>query len=125
MELQLPNWVMVVVTVLLQLLVVLDSGASSHMTPYKEYFSHFKTFSTPEKVHLGDGRTVGVGNIRLKMVFKVSCSKPATMYDVLYVPKLACNLFSVRAATKRGNHVKFVREKCWIRDFSGQLYGMG
>ena len=61
-------------------------------------------------MHLGDGRVVeavGVGNIRLKMVFKVSRSKPATMYDVLHVPKLACNLFSVRAATKRGNQIKF------------------
>ena len=85
-------------------------------------------FDKPEKVHLGDGRVVeavGVGNIRLKMVFRVSRSKPATMYDVLYVSKLACNLFSVRAATRRGNQIKFGQERCWIRDSSRQLHGMG
>ena len=107
---------------------LVDSGASSHMTPNKEYFTSYKVFDKPEKVHLGDGReveAVGAGNIRLEMKFRVSPSKAATMYDVLYVPKLACNLFSVRAATKRGNHVKFGQERCWIRDSSGQLYGMG
>ena len=85
-------------------------------------------FDKPEKVHLGDGRVaeaVGVGDIHLKVVFKVSYSKPATMYDVLYVLKLACNLFSVRAATKRGNQIKFSQERCWIRGCNGQLFGMG
>ena len=90
------------------------------MTPNKQYFASYKMFDKPEKVHLGDGRVVeavGVGNIRLKMVFRVSHSKPATtcMYDVLYVPNLACNLFSVRAATRRGNQIKFGQERCWIQ----------
>ena len=107
---------------------LVDSGASSHMTPNKVYFASYKAFDKPEKVHLGDGRVVeavGVGNVRLKMMFRVSLPKPATMHDVLYVPKLACNLFSVRAATKRGNQVRFGQQRCWIRDTSGQLYGMG
>ena len=76
------------------------------MTPNREYFASYKMFDKPEKVHLGDGRVVeavGVGNIRLKMLFKVSRSKPATMYDVLHVPKLACNLFSVQAAKTKSN----------------------
>ena len=62
---------------------LVDSRASSHMTPNKEYFASYRMFDKPEKVHLGDGRVVeavGVGNIRLKMVFKVSRCKPATMY---------------------------------------------
>ena len=32
------------------------------------------------------------------MMFKVSDSKKTVMYDVLHIPKLACNLFSVKAA---------------------------
>ena len=59
------------------------------------------------------------------MLFKVSKSKQAVMYDVLYVPKLACNLFSVGAAARKGNIIKFGCSKCWIRDRSGKLYGMG
>ena len=47
------------------------------------------------------------------------------MYGVLYVPKLTCNLFSVRAATAKGNTVNFGSDKCWIRDRQGCLRGMG
>ncbi len=46
-------------------------------------------------------------------------------YDVLHVPKLACNLFSVRAAAKKGNTVKFSQVRCWIKGPKGSLQGMG
>ena len=59
------------------------------------------------------------------MLFKVSDSKRAVVYDVLHVPKLSCNLFSVRAAAKRGNTVKFGQSRCWIRGPNGTLQGMG
>ncbi len=59
------------------------------------------------------------------MKFKVSNPKPSVMYRVLYVPKLSCNLFSVRAAADRGNVVKFGKTRCWIRNRSGNLMGMG
>ena len=107
---------------------LVDSGASSHMTSQKEFLVSYREFETPEKVGLGDGRiveAVGIGNIHLNMLFRVSNSKRAVMYNVLYVPKLACNLFSVRAAAAKGNVVKFGRSRCWIRDRTGKLYGMG
>ncbi len=56
---------------------LIDSGASSHMTSKREYFSTYRAFSTPEKLGLGDGRNVeavGVGTIRLNMLFKFSLS---------------------------------------------------
>ena len=107
---------------------LVDSGASSHMTPKREYFTEYQLFSIPEKVALDDGRVVeavGVGTIRLNMLFKVSNSKSSVMHDVLHVPKLSCNLFSVRAAAKGGNTVKFDQSKCWIRGPKGTLQGMG
>ena len=82
---------------------LVDSGASSHMTPKREYFSEYQVFSTPEKVALGDSRVVErveVGTLRLTMLLKVSNSKNTVMHDVLYVPKLSCNLFLVRAVTR-------------------------
>lgn len=107
---------------------LIDSGASSHMMLQREFLVNYRELDTPEKVALGDGRiveAVGVGNVHLKMTFKVSSPKRAVMYDVLYVPKLACNLFSVRTAARKGNIVKFGRSRCWIRDQTGKLYGMG
>ena len=34
---------------------LVDSRASSHMTPNKEYFASYKMFDKHEKVHLGGG----------------------------------------------------------------------
>ena len=107
---------------------LVDSGASSHMTREKQLLMDYQEFAKPEKVGLGDGRmveAVGVGNVRLKMLFKVSEPKRAVMYNVLYVPKLACNLFSVRAAASKGNTIKLGHSKCWIRDRNGKLHGTG
>ena len=107
---------------------MVDSGASSHMTCKQELLRDYKEFEKPEKVSLGDGRSVeaiGVGNIHLNMQFKVSDPKRCVMYRVLYVPKLACNLFSVRAAVSKGNVVKFAATKCWIRNSKRNLCGMG
>ena len=104
------------------------SEASSHMTPEKELLTDYHEFDKPEKVGLGDGRSVeavGVGTVHLNMVFKVSDPKRAVVHKVLYVPKLACNLFSVRGAVAMGNTVKFGQSKCWIRDRNGKLRGMG
>ena len=98
---------------------------SSHMTPQKEFLINYREFDTPEKVGLGDGRiveAVGVGNVCLHMLFKVSTSKQAVMYDVLYVPKLACNLFSVRATAHERNIISSVLDSKsnWEAGFSCQ-----
>ncbi len=48
------------------------------MTSQMQYLTNYRAFDTPEKVGLGDGRVVealGAGNVRVKMVFKVSDSK--------------------------------------------------
>ena len=105
-----------------------DSGASSHMTNKRSFLVNYREFQTPEKVGLGDGRTVdaiGIGNVHVDMTFKVSKPKKAIMYNVLHVPNLACNLFSVRAAAVKGNFVKFGRIRCWIKNEKGELCGMG
>lgn len=68
---------------------LIDSGASKHMTCCKEILKDYKEFSKPQSVKLGDSRVVdaqGLGNIKLKMLFKVSDVKDVTMYDVVYVP---------------------------------------
>lgn len=107
---------------------LIDSGASSHMTQNKELLAEYRNLDKPEKVSLGDGHTVeavGIGNVHLNMLFEGSESKKSVMYQVLYVPKLACSLFSVRAAASRGNVVRFGDKKCWIQDSNDILRGVG
>lgn len=59
------------------------------------------------------------------MLFQATESKKAVLHDVLFVPKLTCNLFSVRAAVSKGNAVEFGPQKCCIWDGNGKLHGMG
>ena len=44
---------------------------------------------------------------------------------MLYVPKLACNLFSVRAAAHKGNNIKFRQSRCWVRSKYSELCSSG
>ena len=61
----------------------------------------------------------------MNMLFQTTKSRKAVLYDVLYVPKLTCNLFSVRAAVSKGSTIEFGPQKCCIRDEYGKLHGMG
>ena len=107
---------------------LVDSGASRHMTSKREILTHYREFEKPEKVGLGDGRTVdavGEGNVYVNMQLEKCRPKESMIYKVLHVPKLACNLFSVRAAASRGKPVKFSDAKCWIYNRAGNICGMG
>ena len=87
---------------------LIDSGASSHMTKKRDVL---EKLDEPENVALGEGRVMKAlesGNVHMNMLFLGSKSKGAVLYNVLYVPKLACNLFSVRAAVAKGNVVDLV-----------------
>ena len=46
------------------------------------------------------------------MMLKLSKQKSCVMRNALYVPKVACNLFSMRAAGSKGNVVMFGKKKC-------------
>ena len=47
------------------------------------------------------------------------------MNDVLYVPKLSGNLFSVRAATQNQKVISFGHKYCWICDKKNRPVGTG
>ena len=50
------------------------------------------------------------------MTFKVSKQNNCVMRRVLYIPKLTCNLFSVRAVVLKGNTVTFIGLNCFIKN---------
>ena len=81
-----------------------DSGASEHMTDQLDWFSNFQPF--PEGIH-----TVQIADdtklwIRGKGDIKIRClvdghSYKGVLRNVLYVPKLKWNLFSVGLVSER------------------------
>ncbi len=48
-----------------------------------------------------------------------------TLSNVLFIPKVSTNFFSVRAATQKGNTVQFRAKKCWIRNSKKKLVATG
>ena len=96
---------------------IIDSGASQHMTFQGKILYSYKEFETPEPVGLGDGHTVSaLGSGKVKVVSQLYCNKKVArwMTDVLYVPKLTNNLFSVNAPTLKSNVISFDHKYCWI-----------
>ena len=96
---------------------IVDSGASSHMTQRKELFVNYEEFDKPQKVGMGDGHTVeacGRGDIHFTMTLENGKPRSVTMCNALYIPKLTCNLFSVRATVMKGNTVKFENGNRWV-----------
>ena len=107
---------------------LIDSGASSHMTYQKELFSEYHSFKTPEKVCLGDGRSVealGSGKIPVLMAIGNGGMTKGAFYNALYVPKISHNLFSVRAASEKGKAMRFDDKNCYIYDKYNNICGVG
>ncbi|UYV84036.1 hypothetical protein LAZ67_X000937 [Cordylochernes scorpioides] len=99
---------------------IADSGATDHMTFRREWFSTFEEI--PEGVHpvcLGDGKKIyakGKENIDI-LSYVDSQEINATHLDVLYIPELETNLFSISTATKhsltlicKGNQIKLTKK---------------
>ena len=106
---------------------IIDSGASRHMTFQTSVLYDYKEFVTPEPVGLGDGYSIlAVGSGKVKVITQHNGDKVVVwMTDVLYVPELTNNLFSVHAATSKGNTVLFRNRECCIRNKNGKVIGTG
>jgi len=107
---------------------LIDSGATRHMTPCNTQLTDYKPFDQPEKVAIADGHivdAVGTGNVKVNVRVGRKVSRKATLYDVLYVPDLKQNLFSVKSTTDKGMIVQFGHTRCWVKNKRGQVCAMG
>ena len=107
---------------------LIDSGATRHMTPDRVKFKSYTMYSTPEKVALGDGHIVdaiGAGNVEVLVKTSRKVTNLCTIHDVLHVPDLKANLFSVRSAAERDTMVQFGHTRCWLKNKHGKVKAMG
>ena len=107
---------------------LIDSGASSHMIKEKTVLRNYRNFDSPELVRLGDGHVVealGAGNLSVKVFAPNGSDCKFTISDVLYIPQLASNLFSVKAATKHGHILLFNNVECWVKCSTGRRITLG
>ena len=88
----------------------------------------YKNLEAREPVGLGDGHTIsaiGVGKNEVITQLHNGERVVCWMTDVLYVPKLTNNLFSVHAATSKGNTISFKHNDCYIRNKNRKVIGTG
>ena len=95
----------------------LDSGASQHMTGDTNLFKTFEKLTDGEKeikfANKGVLPVSGVGTIEIR------CTTPTgeqinTLREVMYVPGVAENLFSVSRATELGAKFVFKQDVCQV-----------
>jgi hypothetical protein len=86
---------------------LIDSGASKHMTGKKNTLSCISEKKFSQKVTLGDDYQYPIKGIG-ESNYKLDSENSITMKDVLYVPGLKKNLFSISALDKKGYRVAFI-----------------
>ena len=73
---------------------LIDSGASKHMTGFKESFVRLSEHESPHKVKLGDDYQYPIKGSG-ESSYKLDSGKSLTMKEVLFVPGLKKNLLSI------------------------------
>lgn len=94
---------------------LMDSGASRHMTFRREWFSEFWSVAG-EYVSLGDNKqceVTGKGTVTVNKEVNGKWSE-ARLENVLYVPAIKKNLFSVGACTSKRITVSFKEDKVML-----------
>jgi len=105
---------------------IIDSGATKHMSPCRSIFVDCVPFRVRESVSLGNGAVcdaLGIGCVAVSMLCE-GVVKHYTLSDVLYVPCLVSNFFSVTAATLKGHQVTFKEKQCTVHS-NGELVATG
>ena len=100
-----------------------DSGATSHMVNTPNFFNNLDP-SRKGYVRLADNKLAevkGIGKGAIKCIVKKDKVSQINIDDVLYVPKLASNLLSVRRLTKDGYRLIFEDDDCLITANNGEV----
>ena len=103
-----------------------DSGASMHMSPFRDSFMSFKeTQNVPVRVGNNDVvYATSVGSI-LNYHTVGDQTVDVLLNDVLFVPDLSNNLFSTSSCMKHGINVIFSDDQVVLKSKNGQVLGIG
>src|SRR3954469_16406153 len=90
---------------------LLDSGASNHMTAHRDLFTTYETFNDRcVEVNLGnDSKIYALGQGSINMTLDTGNNKTinGTLTNVLHVPDISKNLFSIGKALTQGLTLQF------------------
>lgn len=103
---------------------ILDSGASHHMTNRKDWFCDFKAESSEIIIAKGVMKGVGRGAIAIQH-FDGKSWNSGRLLDVVYVPELAKNLFSLNHALDQGLTIEATSTDCKLSSKDGTTVVVG
>jgi transposase InsO family protein len=98
--------------------ILLDSGASNHMSPQRHWLHDLRPIS-PREIRLGDNSTVtaeAAGNIILCLPYHGGATLKLLIKDVLYVSELGLSLLSCARLASRGVTCMFDDTGCTLID---------
>lgn len=98
-----------------------DSGASRHMTPNKTWFNTYKPLSKGKMtVIVGNGNPLNVDGVGTVEIITDE-NQVLTLRDVLHVPLLSFNLFSLMRTARSGLEVKMFYKDLTIKEGNDTL----
>lgn len=106
---------------------IADSGATAHMTSRKDFFHTLEPLATKHGVEVANNVIIlaaGVGSIRIEEIVDGKMIQ-RDLKNVLYVPDLRRNLFSVSKVTEHGYSFHAYNQECEIRNPVGKLSSKG
>ena len=105
---------------------LVDSGATAHMTPFKEDFSNL-TIESCGAVQIGDNSLLakeGYGEVKLKTVDAKGKAYTVRLAHVFYVPDLCFRLFSVEATNQWGHKLVFGSKRSYMECTGGTVVNL-
>ncbi|UYV69220.1 hypothetical protein LAZ67_6002864, partial [Cordylochernes scorpioides] len=104
---------------------IIDSGATHHMTPKRDYFTCLKECtSNMSSITIANGSSIeacGIGTVSANIVGHKGDASKMVVQNTLYVPDLRHSVLSVRQMIENGRKVVFNRSGCHIMDMKGKL----
>ncbi|KMQ86201.1 integrase core domain protein, partial [Lasius niger] len=101
----------------------MDSGASEHMCNNLDFFENYRKVTDERKVKIGNGtflKICGVGTVELDAWNGQEWIK-TKISNVLFVPELKINLFSLGCALDKGYEMRSDNLKCELVNKNGQV----
>ena len=103
---------------------IIDSGATRHMINDRTAFETYEDVAGVAVQIAEDGRSIpatGQGNVTISVRNAEGHITCMQLTNVLHVPRLGRNLFSVIDAAKKGARIEFDAIECRIRNAAGRI----
>ena len=91
---------------------LIDSGASFHFTPHREWFYEYDKYNSGDVFLRDDRKAIIIGRGKVKL--KLQCGRVRTLPGVLHIPALARNLIYVSKLDDAGVKTVFDKDTCKI-----------